>query len=239
MDILALLQQLNPILSKTTIRQMNQIITAMLAMTGRVTMVGISRWTEKGGSYRTVQRYFQTTICWGQVMWHFFNTHLKQEKDEYVLAGDECVVTKSGKLTYGLDRFFSSLFGKPVPSVALFALSLVNCRERRAYPVLVEQVIRTKAEKAAARQKADKSKAKKQSRHGMVNLSQVLLRELRQEDSIINVLDLKAIYRGHKYVAETLKLLPEKPDPILLDLIFDRISRLGRVHNSQPSFNSL
>jgi hypothetical protein len=25
-------------------------------------MLGISRWTEKGGSYRTVQRYFQTTI---------------------------------------------------------------------------------------------------------------------------------------------------------------------------------
>jgi putative transposase len=72
----------------------------------------------------------------------------------------------------------------------------------------------------------------------MVNVSQVLLRELRQEDSIVNVLDLKAVYRGHKYVAETLKLLPEKPDPILLDLIFDRISRLGRVHNPQPSFNS-
>jgi putative transposase len=72
----------------------------------------------------------------------------------------------------------------------------------------------------------------------MVNVSQVLLRELRQQDSIVNVLDLKAVYRGHKYVAETLKLLPEKPDPILLDLIFDRISQLGRVHSSQPSFNS-
>jgi putative transposase len=343
-----------------------------------------------------------------------------------------------------LDRFFSSLFGKPVPSVALFALSLVNCRERRAYPVLVEQVIRTEAEKTAAKQKADKRQAKKQSRRGkpgrpkgsknrnksqvtltqeltriqemirqflalngnliplsylvldghfgnnnalqmvvqsglhlvsklrydsalyfqyegdnkrkkygdkidyanlparylqksttedgirtdiyqatmrhkdfaqplnvvlilktkldtgasarvilfssdlqlawdklidyyqlrfqiefnfrdakqfwgledfmnvketlvtnainlslfMVNLSQVLLRELRQEDSIVNVLDLKAVYRGHKYVAETLKLLPEKPDPILLDLIFDRISCLGRIHNPQPGFNS-
>jgi putative transposase len=72
----------------------------------------------------------------------------------------------------------------------------------------------------------------------MVSVSQVLLRDLRQEDSTVNVLDLKAIYRGHKYVAETLKLLPQKPDPILSDLIFDRISRLGRVHNSLPSLNS-
>jgi putative transposase len=444
MDILTLLQQLNPILSQTTIQQMSQIITAMLAMTGRITMLGISRWTDKGGSYRTVQRYFQTTISWGQVMWQFFCAHLKQEGDEYVLAGDECVVTKSGKLTYGIDRFFSSLFGKPVSSVALFALSVINCRERRAYPVLAEQVIRTEEEKATAKKKAQQKKAKKKAKGGkpgrpkgsknrnksqviltpellriqrmigqflalagnlikltylvldghfgnnnalqmvlglglhlvcklrsdsalyfqyegdnkrkkygdkidyanlparflketttedgvrtdiyqatmrhkefacplnvviilktildtgasarvilfssdlqlawdklldyyqlrfqiefifrdakqhwgledfmnvketpvtnainlsifMVSVSQVLLRDLRQEDSTVNVLDLKAIYRGHKYVAETLKLLPQKPDPILSDLIFDRISRLGRVHNSLPSLNS-
>ena len=100
---------------------MSLIINALLAMTGRVTMLGISRWTDKGGSYRTVQRFFQTTIPWAQMMWSFFCAHLKQAEDVYVLAGDECVVTKSGKLTHGLDRFFSSLLGKPVPSVALLA----------------------------------------------------------------------------------------------------------------------
>ena len=60
MDILALLQHLNPIVSKTTLKQMSLVIYALLAMTGRVTMLGISRWTDKGGSYRTVQRFFQT-----------------------------------------------------------------------------------------------------------------------------------------------------------------------------------
>jgi putative transposase len=444
MDILALLQHLNPIVSKTTLRQMSLIINALLAMTGRVTMLGISRWTDKGGSYRTVQRFFQTTIPWAQMMWSFFCAHLKQAEDVYVLAGDECVVTKSGKLTHGLDRFFSSLLGKPVPSVALFALSLVNTRERRAYPVMAEQVVRTEAEKRAAKEKAQQKKAKKKQKQGkagrpkgsknrnktdvtltpeliriqamlkrflalvgnaitlayivldghfgnnnalqmvlpcglhlvsklrhdsalyflyegkdkrkkygdkidyahlparylqetttaggirtdiyqatmrhkefaqalnvviivktklasgatarvilfssdlllswaqlidyyqlrfqiefnfrdakqywgledfmnvketpvtnainlslfMVSVAQVLLRDLRQEDSTVNVLDLKASYRGHKYVAETLKLLPQKPDPILLGTIFDRISRLGRVHNPHPSLNS-
>ena len=33
----------------TTIRQFNRITMAMLAMTGRVTMLGISRWTGDGG----------------------------------------------------------------------------------------------------------------------------------------------------------------------------------------------
>ena len=64
----------------------------------------------------------------------------------------------------------------------------------------------------------------------MVNVSQLLLRDLRRKDSNVNVLDLKALYRGHKYVVETIKLLPEKPDPVLLSTIFERISGLGRIH---------
>lgn len=46
----------------TTIRQFSRIALAMLAMTGRVTMLGIARWTADGGSYRTVQRFFSTVI---------------------------------------------------------------------------------------------------------------------------------------------------------------------------------
>ena len=42
---------LSPRLTKTTIRQFSVIIPALLAMTGRVTMLGASRWTHKGGSY--------------------------------------------------------------------------------------------------------------------------------------------------------------------------------------------
>ena len=445
MDILALLQHLSPFLSTTTIRQMSHIIPAILALTGRVTMLGISRWTDKGGSYRTIQRFFHTPIPWAKVLWHFFERHLHQAEDVYVIGGDECVVTKSGKLTHGLDCFFSSLFNKPVPSLAFFALSLINTRERRSYPVMVEQVVRTEEEKVAAKEQAQKKKAKKKSKkkgkpgrpkgsknrdktqveltpeleriqrmvkkllllvgdvislcylvldghfgnnnalqmtlqcgvhlisklrydsalyfryegdnkrkkYGdkieyaniphkylkettvengirtnmyqatmlhkefaqvlnvviiaktnvktgawarvvlfssdldlawdklidyyrlrfqiefnfrdakqhwgledfmnvketavtnaaslslfMVNVSQLLLRDFRRQNSNVNVLDLKAYFRGHKYVAETLKLLPQKPDPILMGEIFATISQLGSVHNTQPNFNT-
>ena len=44
MDILALLQCLQPCLSATTLRQMSLIALALLTMTGRVTMTGIVRW---------------------------------------------------------------------------------------------------------------------------------------------------------------------------------------------------
>ena len=62
LNILALLQCLAPILTPTLLRQFSRIILALLAMAGRVTMWGISRWTEAGGSYRTVQRFFNTAI---------------------------------------------------------------------------------------------------------------------------------------------------------------------------------
>ncbi len=48
-------------------RQLSRIILALLAMTGRVTMLGLSRWAGKGDSYRTIQRFFYTAIPWGIV----------------------------------------------------------------------------------------------------------------------------------------------------------------------------
>lgn len=443
-DILALLQSLSPSLDKTTIRQFSLIIPAMLAMTGRVTMLGISRWTEKGGSYRTVQRFFSTVIPWANVFWLFFRQYLFDSEATYILAGDESVVTKSGKKTHGLDRFFSSLYGKPVPGLAFFALSLLHVDERRSYPIMVEQMVRTKEEKAAAKAKKEAKQKPKNGKRGrpkgsknrdktivtltpeltriqqmiqkllvlilemlplehivmdghfgnnnalqmvrqcglhltsklrsdsalhfrydgpyagcgapkkygdkinyaqipdkyrqttqtekgirtdiyqaqmlhtefaqplnvviivktnlktgawayvvlfssdlnldyasiidfyglrfqiefnfrdakqywgledfmntketavtnaanlslfMVNLSYLLLRDFRQKDSTVNVLDLKAFYRGHKYVAETLKWLPQMPEPILMARIFDKVSRLGRIHCPLPASN--
>jgi hypothetical protein len=64
----------------------------------------------------------------------------------------------------------------------------------------------------------------------MVNLTQPLLREFRQVSPGAGILDMKAHYRGHKYVTETLKLLPEMPESILLNHIFATIAQIGRIH---------
>lgn len=443
-DILAHLQCLEPYLSSTTVRQLSHIVVAMLMMTGRVTMLGMSRWTDKGGSYRTIQRFFTTAIPWALVFWLFFRHQLFNPDAVYLLAGDESIVTKSGKKTYGLDRFFSGLYGKPVPGLSFFALSLISVQERRSYPIMVEQQVRAmepkttpkpKKTKAATvkrkpgRPKGSKNKDKTkvtltaeleliknmvlkllllinghlpltylvldghfgnnnalqmtrqcglhlisklrhdaalyipyagpQKKHGqrrkygdqidydnlpsaylkqttvddgiqtriyqaalwhkefphqlnvviivkvnlatsaqahvvlfssdlslayaqlidyyalrfqiefnfreakqywgledfmnvtqttvtnaanlslfMVNLAALLLRDFRRLNPLFGVLDLKAHFRGRKYVSETIKLLPEKPDPILLAQVFDTVARLGSVHSVEPAFNS-
>jgi len=112
-------------------------------------MLGIARWAGPGGSYRTVQRFFYTVIPWASVLWQFFRRHIFRPDDVYILVGDEVVVTKAGRNTYGLDRFFSGVLQKVVPSVSFFTLSLVSPQERRAFPVQIEQVVRSDEEKAA------------------------------------------------------------------------------------------
>jgi len=156
MNILALLQCIQPIISKTDVRRMSQVVQAMLSMTGRVTMLGLSRWSGKGGSYRTIQRFFNAIIPWSEVFLQFFAQHLYQPEGEYILVGDESTVTKSGNETFGLDHFFSGVLNKVVKGIAIFSLSLLSVKERRSYPLQVKQVIRTSAEKEAAKTRREK-----------------------------------------------------------------------------------
>jgi len=160
-DIVALLQCFQPFLAAKTLRQFSKITSAMLAMTGRVTMLGLSRWAGQGGSYRTVQRFFYTALPWATLFWVFFRQHLYQPDEVHILAGDEVVVTKDGDATYGLDRFFAGLLSRVVPGLAFFTLALINTQTRRSSPVCLEQVVRTKAEKAASRAKAEAKRAPK------------------------------------------------------------------------------
>ena len=123
-------------------------------------MLGLSRWAEKGGSYRTIQRFFYTAIPWAQVFWDFFCEHLLDRQDSYLLAGDESVITKAGEKTHGLDYFFSGLLKKAVPGLSFFTLALISTKQRRSYPVSVEQMIRTAEEKAASQAKKQAKNAK-------------------------------------------------------------------------------
>ena len=159
MDIIIVLQCLSQCLDKTTLRQLSCIVSAVLAMTGRVTMLGISRWTEPGGSYRTIQRFYNSTIAWATVNWVFIWHHLLDPTDTILIGGDETVVTKAGQQTYGLDRFFSSLYGKAVPGLSFFGLSLISVNQRTSYPVMLEQTLKEAEEKPVT--KAPRKKVKK------------------------------------------------------------------------------
>jgi len=145
-DILLILQCLNTCMDSTSLKRLKIIVPALLAIPGRVTMLSISRWTEEGGSYRSVQRFFNTTIDWKNVQWSLIRQYFQNSFDIFILAGDETIVTKSGKKTFGIDRFFSSLFGKPVPGISIFAFSLVSTKLRISFPLITQQMTRPNEE---------------------------------------------------------------------------------------------
>jgi putative transposase len=55
----------------------------------------------------------------------------------------------------------------------------------------------------------------------MVNVSDRFLRDVRQSDPACRT--------------ETIKMLPEKPEPVLLAQIFTKVAGIGRIHAGQPS----
>ena len=158
--ILALLQNIAPLLEPTTFRQLSQVIFGMLVISGRITMLGLSRWTEKGGSYRTLQRFYHSALPWNAIHWLFFRQRFLKPEDEYIIAGDEVVVSKAGKKTHGLDRFFSGVQQQVIPSLSFFTFSLVNVREEQSYPMQATQTVKSAEEKAASQAKADAKKVK-------------------------------------------------------------------------------
>ena len=66
----------------------------------------------------------------------------------------------------------------------------------------------------------------------MVNVSHALMRPMRAQWPAFSVNDLKAWFRGQKYVVETLQLLPELPDSLFIDQIVAQMAALGRINHA-------
>jgi putative transposase len=161
-EILALLQNIAPIVSATVLQQMSHVICGMLISNGRITMLEISRWTEAGGSYRTIQHLYHKPLLWLQIQWIFFVSQLQKTKDEYIVAGDEVVFGKASKETYGIERFFSSLQNRVIPDLSFFVFSVIHVKARQSYPIQAVQMVKSCPESVEVKSK--KKAVKKEKR---------------------------------------------------------------------------
>ncbi|MCC6300141.1 MAG: transposase [Anaerolineales bacterium] len=160
-EIVALLQSIAPVVCPTVLKQMSHVIYGLLISTGRITMLEISRWTECGGSYRAIQRWYHSRMVWLHIMWILFTRQLWQVGHEYIAAGDEVVFGKTGKETFGLGRFFSSLQHRVIPSLSFFAFSVIDVNERQSYPIPVVQMVKPVGEKTKQSNKKSVRSAKR------------------------------------------------------------------------------
>ena len=92
-DIMVVLACVSQCVALTTLRQLGRVIEAMLSISGRVTMKGLSRWSGPGGSYRTIQRLFTTSVHWCQRNWLLIRHHLLDANDVVLMSGAHVVVT--------------------------------------------------------------------------------------------------------------------------------------------------
>jgi putative transposase len=77
-DLSVLLTLLCSHIDQTTAKKLSIIVKSMFTMTGRITMIGMSRWSEKGGSYRTIQRFFNKNIAWLSLNWLLIQSVLEK-----------------------------------------------------------------------------------------------------------------------------------------------------------------
>ena len=92
-----------------------------------------------------VQRFFQSIICWDKLNWIIIKRQLK-ETSTLVLGGDNTVVTKTGKFTYGIGKFFSSIQSKVVNGLGFQTVSVIDVNNKKSWPILIEQMQPKKAE---------------------------------------------------------------------------------------------
>jgi len=184
-EILALLQNITSVVSPTVLQQMSHVIYGMLITNGRITMLEISRWTEAGGSYRTIQRWYHSKLLWLQISRILFTSQLWKPDHEYIAAGDEVVFGKVGKETYGLGRFFSSLQNRVIPGIAFFVFSVMDVNERQSYPIQAVQMVKEDGEDKkkkkgkpakVGKRSVGRPKGSKNKKKGKATLSLELLR---------------------------------------------------------------
>jgi hypothetical protein len=168
LDIVPFLACFASSLPPAMFRQLACVVLAMLVIPGRITILGLSRWAPAGGSHRSLQRFFHSTLDWSHLHWLFVRAWLLRD-DEFFLAADEVVVTKAGKKTFGLDRFFSSIAKRPVSGLCFLAFSLISFRHGYSCPIRMEPLLREHSEGSSKKKdkatSSPKKRARKQANH--------------------------------------------------------------------------
>ncbi len=163
-----------------------------------------------------------TDLEWDKALQPFWQTRHHDPSTPNILIADETVISKSGKTTHGLDRFYSSMASKPIPGVAVFTIAMANAGQRETIPISFDQVHPNGGIGLS---------------FFMASLGRALLKPMRKEYPNAGILDLKSYARGDRYVSEVMKCLQEKPEAINWDEVLAKVCRLGFIHNVLGSKN--
>ena len=108
----------------------------VFAVRGRINLKNLSRYSDFNET--TFHRHFSMSFDFAQ-----FNSdciyQLRHQERHWMAAADCSFITKSGKCTYGLDKFWSSVANSEKTGLEISAVSLIDIHSGEAYMLDVEQ----------------------------------------------------------------------------------------------------
>jgi hypothetical protein len=124
-----------PKVSKPVKNFLSELVLVFLSLKGRYCFRNISRWA--CFCEHTVSGNFAKKFDFYQFQQQFINSFFEGKK---LIAVVDCsFVTKAGKATFGLDKFFSTTAGKAVKGLELSLIALVDIHTREAFSLHVRQ----------------------------------------------------------------------------------------------------
>jgi len=134
------LEQIFDKLSGTTKWQLNffiEVFDLIYSIQGRFNFQNLCRYSQLNES--TFRRNFQKFFDWLDFNCQLIKLGGVDLDDEVIAAMDCSFITKSGKKTYGLDRFWHGTMGKALKGLEISLVSLIDFRTRKAWALDVVQ----------------------------------------------------------------------------------------------------
>jgi hypothetical protein len=125
-----------PGLAKPQAKFIEVLIATILALRGRVNYRNLSRYCFY--SQRTLARQFQCQFSWSMFNHLTMKSALKPSST-LIAAQDATFIPKSGKKTYGLDRFFNGCSGRAERGLEVSTLAVVDVTGNCAYTLAASQ----------------------------------------------------------------------------------------------------
>jgi len=151
---------LQAVLSKTKIKQLADIIQCFYCVRYATTTRSLSRYSAY--SRRSLFRFLKEDYPWIGIRIMLLKSFVFRQDKHFIAAIDEVVEGKSGKLSFGLSRFYSSVAQKPIAGICFFGLSLIDVNKGCSYFLATQQVVYTPTDKKRMEQAKKKRKEAKQ-----------------------------------------------------------------------------
>lgn len=125
-----------PGLAKPRRKFIAALLATILALRGRVNYRNLARYGAYSG--RTYARHFERPFPWLEYHAKTIKSVLPADH-ELIAAQDASFIPKSGKKTYGLDKFYNSCASRPERGLEISAIAVVDVTQKGAYVAAVGQ----------------------------------------------------------------------------------------------------